>query len=110
MIGGDTVLLAIHGAVVGSLVILGVIFLKGKGAFLIAGYNTASKAEKEKIDEKKLCRCMSKMMFALAGCFFIVMLSDIFHKMWILWLGLGLVFIVSIGGMVYINTGDRIKK
>ncbi len=103
-------LLAIHGAVVGSLVLLGIIFLKGKGSFLIAGYNTASKAEKEKIDEKKLCTCVGMLMFALAGCFFIVMLSDIFHKMWILWLGLGLVFAVSIGGIIYINTGDRIKK
>ena len=103
-------LLAIHGAVVGALVLLGIIFLKGKGSFLIAGYNTASKAEKEKIDEKKLCTCVGVLMFALAGCFFIVMLSDIFHKMWILWLGLGLVFAVSIGGTIYINTRDRIKK
>ncbi len=103
-------LLAIHGAVVGALVLLGIIFLKGKGSFLIAGYNTASKAEKEKIDEKKLCTCVGMLMFALAGCFFIVMLSDIFHKMWILWLGLGLVFAVSIGGTIYINTRDRIKK
>ncbi len=103
-------LLAIHGAVVGALVLLGIIFLKGKGSFLIAGYNTASKAEKEKIDEKKLCTCVGMLMYALAGCFFIVMLSDIFHKMWILWLGLGLVFAVSIGGIIYINTGDRIKK
>ena len=46
-------LLAIHGAVVGALVLLGIIFLKGKGSFLIAGYNTASKAEKEKIDDKE---------------------------------------------------------
>ncbi len=103
-------LLVIHGAVTGSLVILGIIFLKGKGSSLIAGYNTASRAEKEKIDEKKLCRYVGKLMFALAGCFFIMMLSDIFHKMWILWLGLGLVFMVSIGGIIYINTGDRIKK
>ena len=103
-------LLVIHGAVVGSLVILGIVFLKGKGTFLIAGYNTASKAEKEKIDEKKLCRCMSKLMFALAGCFFVILLSDIFNRMWILWLGLGMVFAVSIGGIIYINTGDRIKK
>lgn len=103
-------LLAIHGAAVVLLLILGVIFLKGKGAFLIAGYNTASKAEKEKIDEKKLCRCTGRLMFALAGCFFIIMLSSIFDKIWLLWLGLGLVFIVSIGGIIYINTGDRVKK
>ena len=95
-------ILAIHGAAVVLLLILGVIFLKGKGAFLIAGYNTASKAEKEKIDEKKLCRYMGRLMFALAGCFF--------DKIRLLWLGLGLVFIVSIGGIIYINTGDRVKK
>ena len=103
-------ILAIHGAAVVLLLILGVIFLKGKGAFLIAGYNTASKAEKEKIDEKKLCRYMGRLMFALAGCFFIIMLSSMFDKIRLLWLGLGLVFIVSIGGIIYINTGDRVKK
>lgn len=30
----------------------------GKGSWLIAGYNTASKKEKEKYDEKKLCRAV----------------------------------------------------
>ncbi|MBS6679687.1 MAG: DUF3784 domain-containing protein, partial [Clostridiales bacterium] len=30
--------------------------LMGKGAFLIAGYNTASEKEKRKYNEKKLCR------------------------------------------------------
>lgn len=35
---------------------LTILFLSGKGAFLIAGYNTAGKAEKMKYDKKKLCR------------------------------------------------------
>ena len=48
--------------------VLGLIFSRGKGAFLIAGYNTASKAEKAKYDEKALCRFMGKIMFAMAGC------------------------------------------
>ena len=38
--------------------IMSVIFLCGKGGFLIAGYNTANKEEKAKYDEKKLCRVM----------------------------------------------------
>lgn len=42
-------LLAIHLVMIMVFVILGVIFLNGKGAFLIAGYNTASKAEKKKL-------------------------------------------------------------
>lgn len=38
------------------LAILSIVLLTGKGAFLIAGYNTANKKEKAKYDEKKLCR------------------------------------------------------
>ena len=38
--------------------IITILLLSGKGGFLIAGYNTASKAEKQKYDEKKLCRVM----------------------------------------------------
>lgn len=37
---------------------MSVLLLSGRGAFLIAGYNTASKEEKEQYDEKKLCRTM----------------------------------------------------
>lgn len=36
--------------------VLSVVLLSGKGAFLIAGYNTAGKAQKMRYDEKKLCR------------------------------------------------------
>lgn len=38
------------------LFIMTILFLSGKGSFLIAGYNTASKADQAKYDEKKLCR------------------------------------------------------
>ncbi len=37
-------------------VALAVTFFTGHGSSLIAGYNTASKEEKAKYDEKKLCR------------------------------------------------------
>lgn len=36
--------------------VLSVLLLSGKGSFLIAGYNTASKQEKEKYNVKRLCR------------------------------------------------------
>ena len=38
--------------------VMSVVLLSGHGAFLIAGYNTSSKADKAKYDEKKLCRVM----------------------------------------------------
>lgn len=45
-------------AVFGVLAIISIIFLTGHGVSLIAGYNTASKEEKEKYNTKKLCHCM----------------------------------------------------
>ena len=35
--------------------VLSIILLSGHGSWFISGYNTASKEEKEKYDEKKLC-------------------------------------------------------
>lgn len=46
---------------------MGVVFAMGKGAFLIAGYNTSTDEEKAKYDEKKLCRCFSVFCLAIAA-------------------------------------------
>ena len=103
-------LLTIHLLITASLLVLGLIFRMGKGAFLIAGYNTASRAQKEQIDEKKLCRYMSRLMFVLAGCWLIITACEVFGKIWLLWLGWGLFLISVVFGVIYINTGGRIKK
>ena len=96
--------------VIALFVLLGVVFSKGKGAFLIAGYNTASKVKKEEYDEKALCRCMGKLMFALAGCWVPVAVGAMLDWMWLLWLGLGLYVVVILGGVIYANTGGRFLK
>ena len=103
-------LLAIHLVMITVFVILGIVFLNGKGAFLIAGYNTASKVEKQKIDEKKLCSFMGKMMFILAGCWLVIASSEIFKAMWLLWVGLCLFFVVCVGAVIYMNSGNRFKR
>ena len=48
--------------------ILAVILLAGKGSFLIAGYNTASKEKKACYDEKKLCRVVGGCMGIATVC------------------------------------------
>lgn len=48
--------------IVALFLVLTIILLSGKGGFLIAGYNTASKEEKAKYNEKKLCRVMGAGM------------------------------------------------
>ena len=91
-------------------VFLGVLFFCGKGAALIAGYNTASPHEKARYDEKALCRAMGWLMMALAVCWFIIALNLLLENMVFLWIGLPLFFAVCIIGIVYMNTSKKIKR
>ena len=91
-------------------ILLGVLFACGKGAGLIAGYNTLSPREKEKYDQKKLCKSMSKLMFALGACFVVASLGEVFHVRALYWIGLGLFLAVTIVGVIRMNTGDRCRK
>ena len=45
-------------AIILLFIIMGVFLLQGKGSWPIAGYNTASKEEKARYDQRKLCRAM----------------------------------------------------
>lgn len=47
------------------LFVISVVLLSGRGSFLIAGYNTMKKEEKEKYNEKKLCRGTGILMLLL---------------------------------------------
>lgn len=103
-------LLAIHLAVTALFLPLGVPFSKGKGAWLIAGYNTSSPAEKEKIDEKLLCGFVGKLIFALAVCRLAVAANDTLRSMALLWVGLALFAVTVIAGVIYADAGNRFPK
>ena len=91
-------------------IVFGIVFASGKGAGLIAGYNTASPEEKAKIDEKKLLKAMSVFMFVLAGCFIVSASSEIFHLKLLIWIGQALFVVALIAGIIYMNKKDRFKK
>ena len=46
--------------------VFSIVLLLGRGSWLISGYNTASKEEKAKYNEKKLCRVMGSGMAVIA--------------------------------------------
>ena len=92
------------------LVAIAIVLLCGKGGFLIAGYNTMPPKEQAKYDEKALCRCMGKLMFALAGTWVIIALSALLDRMWLYYVGLGLFLAVCFGGVIYMNTGNRFRR
>lgn len=61
------------GVVVMFAILTGVL-LSGRGAFLIAGYNTSSAEEQAKYDEKKLCRVTGMGMLVITILLFIMAL------------------------------------
>ena len=89
--------------------VLGTVLMCGKGACLIAGYNTASAHEKAKYNEKALCRAVGTMMFSFAGCFVVSCAGFIFDLEWLVWTGQVAVLVIAIGGVIYMNTSKRVK-
>lgn len=99
-----------HGVVLILFIGMGIIFSCGKGAFLIAGYNTLSTPEKSHFDEKLLCKFMGKLFFSFAGSWLVVALGGVLNIAYLLVSGILLFFISIIGAVVYANTGNRFKK
>jgi hypothetical protein len=91
-------------------VILGIIFYMDKGSFLIAGYNTMKSEKKSKVDEKALCRFMSKAMFVFAFSTFLWSLSNIVNKPILHTTGIIIFFITALFNIIYSNTKNRFIK
>lgn len=93
--------------------ILAIVIGTGKANFLIAGYNTASKKEKEMIDEKALAKFMGKFLFFLGLIQLVMPMASILELNnfgAILTCTNIIFFIVTIGGVIYMNTGKRFQK
>jgi hypothetical protein len=96
--------------VVGSLLAMSIVLLNGKGAFLIAGYNTMSAQEKATYDEKALCRSMGKLLIAFTLVIALVFVALLIEQSWLLYGGIALSVVLPLGYVVYVNTGNRFRK
>ena len=90
--------------------VLSAIFWKGKGAWLISGYNTASAAEKRRTDEKALCRFMAKLTLFMGLAWSVATAGLLLEVMALFWVGFVLFLAVTVVGVVYANTGNRFRK
>ena len=97
-------------AVTALFVGLGVLFSKGKGAFLIAGYNTMSKEKKARYDKNALCRFMGKLMFALAACWVPVALGTALGLGWLYGAGIAAYLLVIGGGLIYRKRRTAVER
>ena len=90
--------------------VISIIFLNGKGADMIAGFNTMSKEEQAKYDKKAMCRFVGVMTLATILPLMFMPIG-IFMGMTLMSLCLALYYaMVIIGGLVYANTGGRFLK
>lgn len=53
---------------------------------------------------------MGKFMFALAGCWLVIVSSEIFKEISLMYVGLCLFFAALVIGVIYANTDNRFKK
>jgi len=90
--------------------IFAIVLSQGKGAFLIAGYNTMSDSEKEKYNEKALAKFVGKVMYGYSFCLLLWGLNDLFKTEWLFIIGLVLFIVLTIFVVVYANTRNRFKK
>ncbi|MFJ6211003.1 DUF3784 domain-containing protein [Lysinibacillus sp. NPDC092081] len=90
--------------------IFAIVLSQGKGAFLIAGYNTMSDSEKEKYNEKALAKFVGKVMYGYCFCLLLWGLNELFKTRWLFIIGLVLFIGLTIFVVVYANTRNRFKK
>lgn len=102
--------MGIEAILIGLFLLLGILLSMGKGSFLIAGFNTMTKEEKEKYDKLALCKFMGKMMFALAFSLVFSFFSHAFDIKFLFYIGIILFIAFIIYMLIYLNTGNRFKK
>ena len=93
-----------------GIVIAAVFLLLDKGAFLIAGYNTMSEAEKEKYDAKSLCRFIGKILLPIGIFTPAISIGGIYGIHWISGAYTALVVGLVVFALVYCNTGNRFRR
>ena len=102
--------LLLTGVLTAPVWMIGIVLCCGHGAGLIAGYNTASVKERERWNEKALCRGAGVLVLAILACLELSLAGAVLGSMPLLWTGLALTALAAAGGVIYLNTSRRFKK
>lgn len=89
--------------------IFSAVLSKGKGAGLIAGYNTMSEDKKAQFDEKALCRFMGKVMYGVSFSILLLALGDLLASNALMVIGGVFLFVFPIFAVIYSNTNNRFR-
>jgi hypothetical protein len=106
----DVLPYVVIGLIVILMLVMALFLLNGKGASLIAGYNTMTAKEQTLYDEGALCRSTGWLLIAISACTVPVLIGIAFGMMWLVSVASVLVLVIIIGYLVYANTGNRFRK
>ena len=110
MNGSDISALVITG-IMGILIVISSIFLlSGRGSFLIAGFNTMSKDEKEKYNKKALCKFVGKLLLPIGILLPCLAIGGILGISWFPAVYIVVVLGIVIFAVIYANTGNRFRN
>ena len=84
--------------------VLSIVLLSGHGSWVISGYNTALKEEKEKYDEKKLCRTMGIGMSIIAILILIMGLCESVLPAFFVYIAVGIIVVDVVVIIILGNT------
>ncbi len=91
-------------------VAMAIVMLTGRGANLLAGYNTLSKEEKEKYDGKKLAKFMGKIFLPIGLSFNLITVGVVIDFPWMALIVVGVVLGLIAFAVIYCNARGRFKK
>ena len=98
------VLISGFGPIIVLFFVAALFMLKGKGSFLIAGYNTMSKEEKARYDEKALTKFIGRIMLIISFMFLILIIGLFFSIYWIIGVFVAGIIVTSIYALVKANS------
>ena len=98
------------GVLIAVMIIMAMLLLSGKGAFLISGYNTLSKGEKAKYDEKALCRFNGRLLLVFSLCMAFFPASIYFGMTWLTYCGIAIILLGAVFAVIYTNTSSRFRR
>ena len=106
----DIVACVIIGIIMLPLIALSIVLMAGKGAWLVAGYNTLSKEEKAQYDSAALCKFIGKYLLSVGLLMPVIPIGGIFKINWLMAVYPTYVLISAIFVIIYCNTGNRFRK
>ena len=90
--------------------VLGYLIRYKRLSWLIAGYNTSSKEEKDTYDVAALSAGVGNLMFLLGGTLLVAAIGQLLGLGWAILAGWVLFVAVMVAALVYMNTGNRYRK